>query len=143
MSGMQRDAEGAEADVVGGERLNRGAVEGETHLPAVGKHLDLGLPTMAFGAPLTGDVDYRLRIPVGLVEVIGILLHLTVVRHQTFIVDPGTVALGAMRCAEVEHVPHERAPYIRTVGKNIPITDVVIGLPVFGMPPACGCRLSQ
>ena len=90
---------------------------------------------MSLVIPLAGDVYHgSFPVPIGLIEVVGIFLHLSVERNQSFIVDARTVSFAPVCCSEVEHIPYKRSPYKRPFVYDFPVLHVVECLPVFGMP---------
>ena len=120
------------------------SVEPQFGRAAVAEGLDGGDGLRALHGALAYEVDKAvLRVPVGLVEVEGILPDLAVVGDQALIIAAHVVALAAAGHGEVEHVPDERAPQVGTRLQLAPVLDVVVGLPVLRMPGAEGLGLLQ
>ena len=119
---------------VGDLGANGFAINYELHLWHVGKYGDGRRCIVALGEASLGDVDHRFGVPIGFIEVVGIFGSLAVKGDEAFIVDTVAVAFGAMSGSEIKHIPHKRAPHKFTIGNVAIVLDVVVGLPVFGMP---------
>src|SRR3954463_16175847 len=99
---------------------------------AVGFHIEHTV--RAVDIPPTNEVQRRLRAPVGPVVIERVFANLTVVADQSFLVDVGQITLAARVAREVEQVPDERAPKIRTLMQSTPggfVVEILIFLGVW------------
>ena len=99
---------------------------------------------LTYRQPFPGNVDKGFfLVPVGFVEVEGVLFFLAVVSHKTFIVASNYRAFATAGSRKVEHAPDEIAPQERPFLQLPPVLYMIIGLPVFRMPLSPGFGLFQ
>src|ERR1039458_7663585 len=92
------------------------------------------------GEGVAGDINHRIRRPVGLVKIKSVLANEPVISHQALVVASRRVTLVAAVGGEVEHVPKKFAPEIRARFHQRPVGFVNEILPFLRMISAAGGR---
>ena len=101
---VQRDLE--VEDLVADQLSNLAAVGVQGDLVAGGVDLHIGGGLVAVHIALGADMDEGSLGPVGLVQIEGILLDLTVEGHQALVVHASLAALVTGVSGKVEHIPN-------------------------------------
>ena len=78
-------------------------------------------------------MDHRLVVPVGFIDVVGVLLGLAVDGDQTLVVAAAHAALVPGRAAKVEHIPHVGGPHPGTLVKHLGQMLVIKSLVLLGI----------
>src|SRR4051812_4983046 len=82
---------------------------------------------------MAGDIDHRVRGPIGLIKIKCVLANLAIIRDETFVVATGVAAFLAIIGGEVGEGPYKFAPEPRALLDDVPISFVKEILEFFGM----------
>ena len=109
-------------------------IHAEGHSGSVTEYHDFRLRSQTKGVAPSFNVNHRLFVPIGLIEVESILAYFTVAGDQALVIDSRTVTFCTIGGTEIKHVPDERSPNKRSFIDYFPVFYVIESLPVVRMP---------